>query len=60
MDEEFLCPYCGEPNPLVVDITGGSNQSLVIDCEVCCAPILIRVRVQAGEITSVDVRKENE
>ena len=58
--DSFSCPYCGETNVLSVDLTGGSQQRLIVDCEVCCNPIVIRVRVRGQGISSVDVRKENE
>ena len=58
--EHFLCPYCGEPNELSVDVTGGSYQEFVVDCEICCAPIAVRLKVQGANVTSLDVRKENE
>ena len=58
--EEFSCPYCGEINTLAIDVTGGSSQEFVVDCEVCCAPIAIRVRIAGGEILSIDVHAENE
>ncbi len=32
------CPYCGELNELAVDPGGGSSQSYVEDCHVCCRP----------------------
>ncbi len=58
--EECECPYCGAPNSLPVDVTGGRNQQFVVDCETCCAPILVRVSMSGGEVERVDVRKENE
>ena len=58
--EDFLCPYCGESNQLVVDLSGGSHPEFVVDCEVCCAPIMVRLEARGGEILSVDVRRENE
>ena len=58
--ESFLCPYCGESNELLVDLSGGPNQEFVVDCEVCCAPILVRLQVRGGIIVSVDVQRENE
>ena len=58
--EDFMCPYCGQSNALAVDLTGGSEQRLVVDCEVCCAPIAIRIKVRGGDIAGIDVRKENE
>jgi len=58
--ESFSCPYCGETNELLVDLSGGAHQEYVVDCEVCCAPILVRLKVRDGEIESVDVQRENE
>lgn len=59
-DENFLCPYCGESNALLVDFTTGSHQEFVVDCEVCCAPIVVRVKMRGEEIIAIDVKKENE
>jgi len=58
--EEFKCPHCGENNTLPLDITGGSQQEFVVDCEVCCAPIVIRIKMRAGEVSSIDISRENE
>lgn len=38
------CPYCGEAIELLVDTSAGS-QDYVEDCEVCCQPIDVRVRL---------------
>ena len=32
------CPYCGEPVDVAIDEGGGSSQSYVEDCPVCCRP----------------------
>jgi transposase-like protein len=43
---EFLpltCPYCGEEVELDVDDSGGSRQSFVQDCPVCCQPWQVEV-----------------
>ncbi|HUP64590.1 MAG TPA: CPXCG motif-containing cysteine-rich protein [Thermoanaerobaculia bacterium] len=32
------CPYCGKEADLVVDEGGGSRQTYVQDCPVCCQP----------------------
>jgi transcription elongation factor Elf1 len=58
--DNFLCPYCGQTNQLLVDITQGASQEFVVDCEVCCAPIVLRIRMRRGEIIAVEARKENE
>lgn len=45
------CPYCGEENEIEVDPTAGSRQSYVEDCQVCCRPWAVKVRVASdGEV----------
>ena len=58
--EPFSCPYCGQNNELLLDLTGGSYQELIVDCEVCCAPIVVRLKINSGQIVMMDVRRENE
>jgi hypothetical protein len=56
---EAACPYCGEMNPLRLDLSAGS-QSYVEDCQVCCQPIQIRVQVnEAGELESVSAERSD-
>jgi len=45
MDEtaEYTCPSCGEEIQIVVDPTGGAEQSYIEDCPVCCNPNQITV-----------------
>jgi len=57
---DFDCPYCGSENSFPVDFTGEVHQSFVVDCETCCAPITIRLRISGDEVISVDIRRENE
>jgi hypothetical protein len=59
-NENFSCPYCGEPNGLLVDVSGGADQEFVVDCEVCCAPVLVRLKVRQEAVVSLDVQKEND
>ena len=37
------CPYCGEPVDVAIDEGGGSSQSYVEDCPVCCRPWQVEV-----------------
>jgi len=37
--DDLCCPYCGEPLETYVDPGGGSRQSYIEDCAVCCRPI---------------------
>ena len=50
------CPYCGESSELLVDPVGGAIQEYVEDCEVCCRPWCVRVKVDEGGHTSVSVK----
>ena len=37
------CPYCGEAADLVIDEGGGSRQTYLEDCPVCCRPWQVEV-----------------
>jgi hypothetical protein len=50
---DVACPYCGEVIPIRLDLSAG-DQTYVEDCQVCCQPIQIGVRVDAaGELDAV-------
>jgi len=59
LEVDVACPYCGEPLTLAVDETGGRAQTYVEDCAVCCQPIEVRARVEAGAF-DIDVRRLDE
>ncbi|WP_036483417.1 CPXCG motif-containing cysteine-rich protein [Myxosarcina sp. GI1] len=42
---EYICAFCGEPNTTFVDISGGIQQTYTEDCQVCCRPNVLYVRV---------------
>jgi transposase-like protein len=48
------CPYCGAPNEIALDPSGGRRQDYVEDCQVCCQPW--NVRVQYHRDGTADVR----
>jgi hypothetical protein len=50
-----LCPYCNEENELTVDLGGGSHQSYVEDCGVCCRPWQVRVEVDDEGAVHLDL-----
>jgi len=58
--ESYFCPYCGEANELLVDLSGGTHQEFIVDCEVCCAPIVVRLTIRGEEIITLEVHRENE
>jgi len=59
-EESFDCPYCGQINKLLIDVTGGSLQQFVVDCEICCAPVTVRLKIRGKDVIEIDIRKENE
>ncbi|GAB4527601.1 MAG: CPXCG motif-containing cysteine-rich protein [Pleurocapsa sp.] len=42
---EYICAFCGESNTTFVDLSGGMQQRYVEDCQVCCRPNTLYVRV---------------
>lgn len=52
------CPYCGEPITLLVD---GSvdEQRYVEDCEVCCRPMEVFVRIDPGGEVSIRIERDD-
>lgn len=65
------CPWCGEPIELIVDCScvdfgcvdfGSGSHVYVEDCQVCCAPIQVRVRLPPDPEAPPDLSlaRENE
>lgn len=58
-DELFLCAWCGEPNEVTLDVSAGLLQSFVIDCDVCCRPNQLAVRIDVEtETFAVEASRE--
>ncbi len=55
----YWCAFCGEPNEIDVDLSAGSKQSYVEDCQVCCRPNLLRVHFDAEGNAEVDAESES-
>ena len=53
------CPYCGEWIDITVDCSL-SDQDYIEDCQVCCRPINVGVKIDDGSSPEVIVRAENE
>lgn len=53
----LTCPHCGESFGLALDVSEGSAE-FTVDCEVCCRPMLVTVRISGGVIESWDVVEE--
>lgn len=53
------CPYCGESIALLVDDSAG-GQRYIEDCQVCCRPIVVTVRVEEDGALRIQAGTENE
>jgi cysteine-rich CPXCG protein len=56
-EAEVTCPYCGERVTIALDPTEGSSQTYVEDCQVCCQPWQVHVRVDERGIAQVWVEQ---
>ncbi len=59
-DAAFECPYCGVPNTVRVEPGVGSRQTFTTDCETCCQPIHLGIRIGTDEDITIDARREDE
>jgi hypothetical protein len=51
------CPYCGERYVTPIDLTVG-GATFIEDCQICCRPIELEVRVDdRGALESLAVRR---
>lgn len=55
----FSCPYCMAPNDVEIDEMNDVGQIQVLDCQVCCQPIELRV-FQHGDELSIEAEREND
>jgi hypothetical protein len=58
-EQALSCPYCGESISVLVDHSL-PDQSYVEDCEVCCRPIVLGIRVDMNGEVIVLAKSENE
>jgi hypothetical protein len=56
---DISCPYCGEPIEILVDASAG-DQHYIEDCQVCCRPITLNVRIDADGQAQVGATSEND
>ena len=53
------CPYCMESIKVRIDFTGGQNQFFTYDCEICCQPISIQIKIDVNGIIDLTTEKES-
>lgn len=51
---DYTCAFCGESNTTFVDLSAGMTQSYIEDCQVCCRPNVLYIRVDE-ETLSVEI-----
>jgi hypothetical protein len=56
-EAELMCPYCGEWITVFVDTGGGPRQRTVSDCDVCCRPIELDIRVEVDPDTDEEIAR---
>ncbi len=54
----YACPSCGVEVIVPIDVSAGRDQEYVEDCPVCCAPVLLQVRVEPDGSIAVIARSE--
>ena len=54
-EAEVSCPYCGEMVTIGLDPDGGTTQTYVEDCQVCCQPWRVHVQYDHRGAAQVSV-----
>jgi len=54
----FHCSVCGEENEIFIEPEDGAKQTLTIDCEVCCRPNVVRMRIVDDEVVVIETEFE--
>ena len=60
ISETVDCPYCGEPNEVEIDPSAGSRQAYTEDCQVCCRPWQVKVRIEKDGSATIRLFAEDE
>jgi hypothetical protein len=55
----YFCAFCGEPNTVFIDLSAGSYQSYVEDCQVCCQPNVLYVQIDEDTL-DIEISSEPE
>ena len=59
METEVTCYFCYESFEVYVDLIEG-NDTVIIDCDVCCNPNLIRYQISNKTICVLNIDSGNE
>ena len=55
----FECPYCMTINDIEIDEANDIGQQQIVDCQICCQPIEVRVIEQMGELVIIAEREDD-
>lgn len=55
----FECPYCMTINDIEIDTLNDVNQEQVVDCQICCQPIVITVFENSNGLV-LNAEREND
>ena len=56
----YYCAYCSEPSTTFIDVSAGMQQSYVEDCQVCCQPNVLYVRIDENTLDiEIDTEPES-
>ncbi len=58
-ETEISCPYCGELITVLIDCSI-EGQQYIEDCEVCCRPIILGVRIVDDQEIHVTTQREDD
>ncbi len=59
METEVTCYFCYETFEVYLDLIEGNN-TIIIDCDVCCNPNLIRYQISNKTTSVLNVDSGNE
>jgi hypothetical protein len=57
---DLFCHYCGEAVNLEIDESGGSRQTFIQDCPVCCQPWQVEVWLDPETGWTATLKKADE
>jgi hypothetical protein len=60
ISQSVFCPYCGEENEIEIDPSAGRSQAYVEDCQVCCRPWQVQVRLDEDGEAEVSLYTEDD
>ncbi len=56
---DYICAFCGETITIFIDISAGSQQSYVEDCQVCCQPNVLYIQIDEDTL-DIEISSEPE